>query len=207
MSAPCPGSRVYSYYGDGVFGYPNNSVRLDAPSPPPLPPGTYWISLQESGGGFMVPSWSWFTRSAQDGSPAVFQGAGGWGSNCSNWKPITTCPSAISEPDVAWKISGSADSLAVSFGKFKPLGNGTAKLAVTLPAPGTLLLRGTKVKGASAQVAAASPNTVTLKIRAIGKARKTLNRTHKVTVRAEFIYTAAGASPSTTIKKMQLERG
>jgi hypothetical protein len=204
-----PGSEVYRYFGLGTRNYPNQSAIFEFPRPPPLNPGTYWISVQDDGGSFMVPSWYWFTRSAQDGNQAAFQGTGGgWGSNCATWKPITTCPGPISEPDMAWKISGSADSLPVTFGKLKRLRNGTAKLLVDVQGSGTLTLTGKRVKESSAQVAARkAASTITLPIRATGKARKALNAKGKVTVHAKVTYSASGATPATTTKKVKLRKG
>lgn len=204
-SGTLPGSELFHQSGIPASGYPNYSAAISGA--PALGPGTYWISMQEAGGGFMVPSWAWQGRLVQDGNQATFQSPnGGWGSGCTSWTPIHTCFPSSDGVDMAWKVSGTASSQNVTFGKLKRLGNGTAKLTVTLPGPGTLVLGGKGVKGASAQVAASSAGTLTLRIKATGKAKKTLNAHGKVTVKASFTYTAAGASPSTTTKKIKLTK-
>ncbi len=127
--------------------------------------------------------------------------------SCLDWTPQKTCfPSGDSE--LAWSISGTASSIPVTFGKVKRKKNGTALIGVSVPGPGTLALRGKGVKGASAQVAARmAASTITLKIKATGKARKTLNEKGKVRLKAKFSYTAAGADPTTATKKVKLAKG
>jgi hypothetical protein len=202
-----PGSQVFRLYGIGTTGYPNQSAIISgAPKPPPLGPGTYWISVQEDGGQFMAPSWAWFTRTVQSGHPAAFEApGGGWGSNCTSWQPITVCPSSISEPDMAWKISGSAASLHVTFGKLKRFANGTARLAVNVPGPGSLALRGSGVKGRSPQVSAGpADTTLTFRIKATGKPLKTLTATGRATVKPIFYFTSGAAAVSKTFRKVRL---
>ncbi len=203
-----PGSEIYRFYGLGAPNYPNDSVHFyDVPRPPPLGPGSYWVSVQEDGGGFMVPSWGWSTRTVQDGQTAAFEGPnGGWGSNCRAWQPITVCPSSSNTyPDMAWKISGAANSLPVTFGNLKRLGNGTARLTVNAPASGTLTLGGKGVKGSSAQVSAHRADTsLTFRIRATGKPLKRLNATGRATVKPILTFTSGGATPSKTFRKVKL---
>src|SRR5262249_32960884 len=173
---------------------------------PGLAAGTYWIAVQEAGGGFTVPSWAWKSRDVQDGNQAVFRGNFGWGNGCTTFTPIQTC-FALAGPDMSWKISGTARSLPVPFGKLRRVSNGTAKLQVKVPGPGTISLGGKGVKGASAQVAARkSASTVTLRIRAKGKAKKTLNASGKVTLKATVTYTAPGAMPSVKKLKVKLSK-
>jgi hypothetical protein len=216
MSAP-PFVNVFLYAGDGtlpgaerfhqsnigVSGYPNDSVPLNGASA--LGPGTYWISVQEQGGEFMVPSWYWKSVSVQDGHPAVFQNpSGGLSSSCTTWKPVGTC-FAGNGPDMAWKISGSALSQKVTFGKLQRLPDGTAKLTVNMPGNGILTVGGKGVRGASDLVGA--PKSVTVRIKATGRARRLLNATGKVTVKPYFGFSAPGATPSKTIKKVKLRKG
>ncbi len=203
-SGTLPGSELFHQSHIPASDYPNYSAPITGA--PSLTSGTYWISMQEDGGGYQVPSWAWRGRLVQDGNQAAFRGNMGWGNGCTSFKPLQTCFPSSDGVDMAWKISGAASSQPVTFGKLKRLGNGTAKLTVNLPGPGALALGGRGVKGASAQVAAPSAGTLTLRIKATGKAKKTLNAHGKVTVKASFTYTAAGASPSTTTKKIKLTK-
>jgi hypothetical protein len=203
-SSPAPGAERFHASHVPVSNYPNDAVPITGA--PALGPGTHWIVVQEDGGEFMVPSWGWKGRTIQDGNQATFQGGSFWGPTCSTFQPIKTCFPSGDGVDLLWKISGSANSEPVAFGKLKRLPNGTAKLTVNLPAPGTLALGGKGIKGSSAQVATGDARSVTLKIRSTGKAKRTLDASGKVTVKAGITYTAAGASPSTTKKKIKLTK-
>jgi hypothetical protein len=202
-----PGAQLFNQSGITASNQGNYAVPLAGT--PALGPGTYWLSIQQTGAFYATQTWAWQTRIPQDGNPAVFRNPnGGYVSgNCLDWTPQKTCfPS--NDVDLGWSISGDASSLHVTFGKLKRAGNGTARLAVKLPAPGTLALSGKGVKGVSAQVAARKATaSVTLKIRATGKAKKALSAKGRVTVKAKFTYTASGAEPTTTIKKVKLEKG
>jgi len=199
-----PGPQLFQQPGIPATNYPDYSAPITGG--PGLAAGTYWIAVQEAGGGFTVPSWAWKGRDVQDGNQAVFRGNFGWGNGCTTFTPIQTC-FALAGPDMSWKISGTASSLPVTFGKLRRVSNGTAKLQVKVPGPGTISLGGKGVKGASAQVAARkSASTVTLRIRAKGKANKTLNASGKVTLKATVTYTAPGAMPSVKKLKVKLSK-
>ena len=133
-----PGSQLFHQAHISATNYPNYSAPIaGAPS---LEPGTYWISMQEDGGGYMVPSWAWRGRLVQDGNQAAFEGSTGWGNGCTTFTPIQTCFPASDGMDMAWKISGRADSQHVTFGKLKHLADGTATLTVNLPGNGIVVL-------------------------------------------------------------------
>lgn len=198
-----PGSELFHQSHIPGSNYPNYSAAITGA--PSLSPGTYWISMQEDGGGFMVPSWSWHGRLAQDGNQAVFEGPnGGWGGTCTTFKPLKTCFPTTDGVDMPWKISGSASSDHVTFGKLKRLADGTARLTVNLPGPGIVTLGGKGVRGASDLVG--TTKSVTLRIKATGRARRRLNAHGKVTVKPYFGYSAPGANPSTTTRKIKLTK-
>ena len=205
-SGTLPGSELFHRSHIPASDYPNYSAPITGA--PSLTSGTYWVSMQEDGGGFQTPSWVWRGRAVQDGNSAVFKGPnGGWGNGCTTYKPLQTCFPTSDGLDMAWKIKGSARSEPVAFGKLKRLADGTAKLTVKLPGPGRLALGGKGVNEASATVTGASAHKVKLKIRATGKAKKSLNAHGTVTVRPVFTYTAgADANPSKTTKKIKLTK-
>ena len=72
--------------------------------------------------------------------------------------------------------------------------NGTAKLFVWVPGPGTVLVRGTGVRTSERQVGSAS--TVALTVRATGRALGALDRSGHVLVRATIRYTAEDVTAS-----------
>jgi hypothetical protein len=197
-----PGSELFHQSHVPASGYPNYSAPIaGAPS---LGSGTYWISMQEDGGGFMIPSWGWRGRLVQDGNQAVFTGNSAWGNGCHTFTPLQTCFSSSDGVDMLWKISGSASSQPVTFGKLKRLADGTARLTVNMPGNGILTVGGKGVRGASDKVGA--PKSVTVRIKAAGKARSLLKATGKVTVKPYFGFSAPGATPSKTIKKIKLTK-
>jgi hypothetical protein len=201
-SGTLPGSELFRQSHVPASGYPNYSAPITGA--PSLGPGTYWISMQEDGGGFMIPSWAWHGRLVQDGNQAVFTGNSAWANGCHTFTPLQTCFSSSDGVDMSWKISGSAISQHVTFGKLTRLADGTARLAVNLPGPGIVTLGGKGVRGASDLVGA--PKFVTLRIKATGRARRSLNAHGKVTVKPYFGYSAPGATPSTTTRKIKLTK-
>jgi hypothetical protein len=88
---------------------------------------------------------------------------------------------------------------------------GTATLSVEVPNPGTLVLGGKGVKGASAGAAVVSkavgaPGTVKLLIRAKGKQAKRLKRQGKLGLKAKITYTPTGGAASTQTLKLTLKK-
>jgi hypothetical protein len=203
-SGTLPGGELFHQSHIPASGYPNYSAPITGA--PSIGSGTYWISIQEDGGGFMVPSWGWRGRLVQDGNQAVFKGNSGWGNGCHTFTPLKTCFSSSDGVDMSWKISGSANSQPVTFGKLKRLADGTAKLTVNLPGPGIVTLGGKGVRGASDLFGAPTSHSATLRIKATGRARRSLNANGKVTLKASFGYSAPGATPSTTTKKIKLTK-
>jgi hypothetical protein len=201
-SGTLPGGELFHQSHVPAIGYPNYSAPITGA--PSLGPGTYWISMQEDGGGFMIPSWGWHGRNVQDGNQAVFKGNSAWGNGCHTFTPLQTCFPTSDGVDMLWKISGSASSQPVTFGKLKRLADGTARLEVNLPGNGIVTLGGKGVRGVSDLVGV--PKTVRLRIKATGKARRSLNAHGRVTVKASFGFSAPGADPSTTIRKIKLTK-
>ena len=86
---------------------------------------------------------------------------------------------------------------------------GTAKLAVTVPGPGSLSLRGNGVKGqrlggATASKVVAGAGTVKLLIKAKGAKRRVLQRTGKVKVKVRITFTPTGGVPNTRSRRVTL---
>ena len=84
--------------------------------------------------------------------------------------------------------------------------NGTAKLPVNVPGPGSLELAGKGLKNATAQVAEVfvfGPE-VKLSVKPDGKTKKTLNKKHKAKVKAKVTFTPNGGGPNTQSNKVVL---
>jgi hypothetical protein len=198
-----PGAELFRQAGIAATNQPNYAIPVSGA--PNLGPGSYWISIQQAGADFMVPSWTWFTSDVQVGNPAVYrQPRGGFYPQCTDWKPIPTCFPGDS-PDLSWKISGTASSLPITQGILQRLRNGNAELTVDVAGPGTVALSGTGIKPATAQAAARMANTsLTFLIKATGKKRKKLKSKGKVKVSPSFTYTSPGATPSTATFNVKL---
>ena len=78
----------------------------------------------------------------------------------------------------------------------------TATLAVRVPGPGSLSLRGKGIRGQRKAVRAAG--TVKLVVRPTGKAKRKLARTGKLTVRVAVTYRPSGGAPATKTKQIRL---
>lgn len=90
-------------------------------------------------------------------------------------------------------------SLPPSTGKaIKDTKKGTARLKVTVPSPGALVISGPEIRKVSGNPT--TPGTVEVLIKAKGKALKTLNRKGKVTVEVDIEFTGtAGTKEATTM--------
>jgi hypothetical protein len=84
---------------------PDYSVAVSGT--PNLNPGTYWISVQQTGTEVGT-GWYWKERSVQSGNPAAYRNpAGSSVATCTAWSVRSTCfPS--SPPDELFKLSGTA---------------------------------------------------------------------------------------------------
>lgn len=92
------------------------------------------------------------------------------------------------------------------FGKLKlNRRRGTATLAVTVPGPGALTLRGRGVRRAAATPKLAG--TVRLTIRAVGAAKRRLSRTGRAKVRALVTFAPTGGTPLTRPRAVVLKLG
>jgi hypothetical protein len=117
---------------------------------------------------------------------------------------------ALVNADVAMKPSNAFSFGGVTRQKRK----GTARLAVVVPAPGTLVLGGTGVKaqqagGAVAQKTVSAAGRVDLLVKASGKAVRKLKRTGKATVTPSVTYTPfldISGDPNTQSTKVKLIR-
>jgi hypothetical protein len=85
---------------------------------------------------------------------------------------------------------------------------GTAKIPVSLPNPGELVLSGKGLKNAGTAFATTvtEPDDVSIRIKAKGKKKRKLNRKLKVNVRPEFTYTPTGGDPSSESTKVTLKK-
>jgi hypothetical protein len=90
---------------------------------------------------------------------------------------------------------------------------GTARLAVTVPGPGSLALSGKGVKaqqasatGPLAAKTVAATGAVTLLIKAKGEKKRTLNEKGKVKLNVAVTYTPTGGDPSTQSVKVKLKK-
>ncbi len=101
--------------------------------------------------------------------------------------------------------SVTANFAAYGFGKGikRNKKKGTAKVPVTVAAPGTLVLGGKKIKQRTRAVPA---GTAKLTVAAKGKARRKLLKTGKVKVKLTLTFTPAGGMPATATKTIQLKR-
>ena len=80
----------------------------------------------------------------------------------------------------------------------------TASLAVRVPGPGSLSLRGKGIRRQRKAVRAAG--TVRLAVRPTGKAKRKLARTGRLTVKVAVTYRPSGGAPATKTKKISLRR-
>lgn len=96
-----------------------------------------------------------------------------------------------------------APSNAITLGKAKPnKSKGTAKLTVTVPGAGALVLAGKGIKGL--KQAAATAGSVVLKIKPKSKTLKKLRAKGKVKVKVTVTFTPTGGTARTETKKVKL---
>ena len=101
-------------------------------------------------------------------------------------------------------VSTSPSNL-ISFGKPKlSKKRGTAKLPVTVPGPGTLLLTGRGV--VKQKKTAAAAGTVKMLVKVKGKKKKTLDTTGKLQVKVKVTYTPTGGTANSKSKKLVLKQ-
>jgi hypothetical protein len=81
---------------------------------------------------------------------------------------------------------------------------GTAKLPVTFPGPGTLVLTG---KGVFKQTKTpAAPGTVKMLVKAKGKKKRKLNANGKVKLKVKVTYTPTGGTANSKSKSLALKK-
>lgn len=81
---------------------------------------------------------------------------------------------------------------------------GTGVLTVTVPGAGTLSEAGKGVKAAN--VTASQAGTLSVPVRAAGKARRALARHHKVKLRLKLTWSPTGNTPATQSEKVKLKK-
>jgi DNA-binding beta-propeller fold protein YncE len=81
---------------------------------------------------------------------------------------------------------------------------GTASLAVKVPGPGNLRVRGKRIKAVGEHAETAS--TVSLPIRPRCRARRALNRGGEVRVRIHVIYTPRNGGPNARVRRVELHK-
>jgi hypothetical protein len=105
-SGSLPGSQVFGQLGLVPTSDASGSLVLDLPSPPTLPPGTYWLSVQanmdfDTGG-----EWGPTTRLVQSYSPWAWRNPGnGLSTGCTAWTTNGSC-GFTSGPDLLFRLSG-----------------------------------------------------------------------------------------------------
>jgi hypothetical protein len=202
-----PGAELHSQPNSPASNQPNYSIPVTGG--PALSPGTYWLSVQQTSAQFQIPSWYWRSRTAQSGNPAAFRNPGGaLDSQCTAWISMTDCFGPATDPDLLFKLSGTAASNPVTLGELKRnTKRGTAQLTVNVPGPGTLDVSG---KGAGAQVATsksiAQAGDVKVSLRAKGKAKKKLQSKGTAKLKLAITYTATGATPNSIPAKVKLRK-
>lgn len=155
----------------------------DYPNPADDPPnGT---TLADFNGSNPEGDWSLFVNDSRDGFPGNI---GGWSLEV-------------------------VSSSKFSFGHLKKnKQKGTATLAVDVPGPGKLSLKGKGVRAqrpdGSARVTAGravdAAGTVKLRVKAKGKSKHKLNHTGKAKLKLKVTYTPSGGSPNTEAKRVKL---
>jgi hypothetical protein len=170
-----PGAEVYSRSGITASNGPDYAIPLSGV--PLLIPGTYWVSVQQRA---ELGYWAWTTRTVQTGNLAMSRvlpfmgGLQPWLPRRDRWMGT--------DPDQIFTLSGTSSpyppppSNIITLGKPKlNRKQGTAKLPVTVPGPGTLTLTGEGVVKQTKTPPAAA--TVKLLVKSKGKKKRTLNRT------------------------------
>jgi hypothetical protein len=201
-----PGDPLFSQTNIAAPGGPNYVVPLTGA--PSLTAGTYWITVQQVVG--MGGYWSWTTRTVQSGGPARWFGPA---MDCPSfsWSPRMDCWTGTN-PDQIFLLRGVNTSSSITLRKPKlNKKNGTAILPVTVAGAGELSLTGQGVKAQQAAEpvatqAVAGPGVVNLKVKAKGKARRTLNRTGKAKVKVTITFTPAGGIANSQQIKVKLQK-
>jgi hypothetical protein len=101
-----PGSQVSSQLGLVPASDAGGDLVLHLPSPPTLPPGTYWLSVQANMNRSSGGQWGWSTRAVQSYSPFAWRNPGnGYGSGCTAWTTNGACGFTYG-PDLLFRLSG-----------------------------------------------------------------------------------------------------
>lgn len=101
-----PGPEVYRALGlRPDAGLESADVQLNLPSPPTLPGGTYWLSVQARLDD-AADQWAWRNRRQQSGAPAQFRNPpDGFGTGCVDWTARATCAGG-NAPDQLFAVHG-----------------------------------------------------------------------------------------------------
>jgi hypothetical protein len=143
------------------------------------------------------------------GTGLAIPGAGGGPPPAASSPPASSPPSS-SPPATASPPPPPSNQLGFAKPKLDKH-HGTATLTVTVPGPGTLALAGNSILVPRVAVGPVSPlitvqaaGQVKLRIRAKGKAKATLERTGKVTVKATVTFTPTGGTGAGYIEPIHL---
>jgi len=215
-----PGSQLFAQRDIAATGFPDYALPLSGA--PALPPGTYWLSVQEHAP--LAPNGQWFWKdSVQHGNPGAWQNpGGGFGIGCTAWSVRKVCITTdAANPEQAFKLLGSTavyppklpPSNAITLGKPKlNKKKGTAIEPVTVPGPGVLALSGKNVIPQRPANTSAASRTVTaagivnLPIKPKGKLKKKLKRTGKAKVSLTITYTPTGGSANAQATAIKLKK-
>jgi hypothetical protein len=215
-----PGAQIFAQPHIAATGGPSYAVPLSGA--PPLPPGTYWVSIQAYAPTTASDDWSWTTRAAQAGNPAAWQNPGnGSMTGCVSWFTRSSCIGG--DPDQVFKLLGtsspypppesaSAPSNAITLGK--PLLNkrkGIAVEPVAVPGPGVLTLKGrgvvTQRPGrASISRVVSAAGIVNMLVKPRDKTKRKLNSTGSAKLAVTITYTPAGGVPNSKQKTIRLKK-
>jgi hypothetical protein len=214
-----PGAQLFDQTIAGTQGGPNYNLPLVGG--PTLPPGHFWLSVQEvSEYGPSEHQWLWLNRAPQAGDPAQWASPGSLMASCNSWVARASCAGDAGSPDQAFMLIGSSAPVSasnppsnqVSLGQTKfNKENGTAIEPVTVPGPGELILGGSGLvtqrrARASASRTVSAAGTVALLIKAKGKTKKKLNHRGKVKVKATISFTPSGGQTASVTKAFKLRK-
>jgi hypothetical protein len=200
---------------------PGGDYTIPLAGTPPLTPGTYWLSIQQTSPGnfFAGDGWFWQDRTVPAGNPLVYRQPSG--TSCTDWTPKATCTGDATELGALFRLSGSVAPPSIpapvpsnQFTLGQPKLNrrkGTAKEPVTVPGPGELTLTGKGVltqrpARASASRAVTAAGTVKLLVKPKGKIKRKLNSTGKARVKVTVTYAPTGGGPNAQTKKIRLRK-
>jgi hypothetical protein len=194
-----PALPVFSESGIAVAGCCDFTAYLAAP--PSLRPGTYWLTVQTSGGS----PWQWqvHTPDATYGAPALWQNPGnGSGRSCTTWTPFIDCNlvAAGDGKDLIFALAGTLTDSRFSVVRLAARGF-RLFATVGVPATGTMRIGGRGVKKGTKQLATGEQR---LRVRLKGGVLDRLRSGRNAKVRVKLTFTATGGDGFTQREKAKL---